>query len=482
MSHPAQPKKVAISYAWNQETEGENNGAVDRLCENLTERGVPIRRDLKDLKHGDDIRSFMQSIGASDFLCVFLSDNYLRSPNCMYELLIAWERSRDNAAEFRSRVKVWRMPDMSLLSDIPYRMRWVTYWRQKYEEMKPYLENGVRGVSEDTIREIRLMEEFSLKVDAMLAFMANTLTPQSFEDFEKWIEELVPGTTKDTHDPEAVFGTVIEEIDLILERNATVSGFLFKAIPEKLARIDGKPSLRPAIRSSGFRVVDCLFAVGHRIKEFKGTASDFDDLQMALSGLIVLGVDASWVVRNRLAAGAEVPVKDVTVPMADDQTANLLPILVAALAGGLSQLSRVYADRAEENDPRRIKDIPVELSGVNPDERAAYIRNHISEAVLPSGWRQTSLASDEEAFAAARQIIRREAARARKPYFGTGPGYKEHQAIIREQIEIPSNEMILIFQDDNFTPSGSVFAERIDCLSELRDIFLIIEARRKQLP
>ena len=88
MSNPAQNRKVAISYAGKQEREGENHGAVERFCKSLTKRGVPILGDRQDLKLGDDIKAFMRRIGDSDFLCISLSDDYLRSPNCMYEVLV----------------------------------------------------------------------------------------------------------------------------------------------------------------------------------------------------------------------------------------------------------------------------------------------------------------------------------------------------------------------------------------------------------
>ena len=86
---PARPK-VAVSYSWQEERSGRNAGAVDAFCARLRTADVEIIRDVSELSHGESILAFMRSIGASDFLCVFLSDGYLHSPNCMYELLVAW--------------------------------------------------------------------------------------------------------------------------------------------------------------------------------------------------------------------------------------------------------------------------------------------------------------------------------------------------------------------------------------------------------
>jgi hypothetical protein len=43
---------------------------------------------------------FMRTIAASDVVYMFLSDTYLRSPYCMYELLLIWHGSLDDPDKF----------------------------------------------------------------------------------------------------------------------------------------------------------------------------------------------------------------------------------------------------------------------------------------------------------------------------------------------------------------------------------------------
>ncbi len=115
---PATPK-VGVSYSWKEEREGAHHGAVDRFCASLRKAGIEVIRDQDEVQHGECLSEFMRDLGASEFLCVFLSDGYLKSPNCMYELLVAWQRSMDNPKDFRRRVKVWVMPGSAVVSQAP---------------------------------------------------------------------------------------------------------------------------------------------------------------------------------------------------------------------------------------------------------------------------------------------------------------------------------------------------------------------------
>ena len=44
----------------------------------------------------------MKELGASDRVFVFLSDKYLKSSYCMFELFEMWRNSRQNSADFLS--------------------------------------------------------------------------------------------------------------------------------------------------------------------------------------------------------------------------------------------------------------------------------------------------------------------------------------------------------------------------------------------
>ena len=53
----------------------------------------------------------MRRIGQGDRVFVVLSDRYLRSPYCMFELSEVWRTSRAEGEAFLRRVRVYSLPD-----------------------------------------------------------------------------------------------------------------------------------------------------------------------------------------------------------------------------------------------------------------------------------------------------------------------------------------------------------------------------------
>ena len=79
---------------------------VDELCADAERRGIRILRDKTTLGLGDRISAFMRRIGQGDRVFVVLSDKYLRSPYCMFELSELWRTSQAEGEKFLRRVRV----------------------------------------------------------------------------------------------------------------------------------------------------------------------------------------------------------------------------------------------------------------------------------------------------------------------------------------------------------------------------------------
>jgi GTPase SAR1 family protein len=92
------PRKPCIyfSYAWGDNKEiGESREIiVDELYDSLEQDGYLLKRDKQDLGYKGIISEFMKEIGKGDIIVVVISDKYLRSSYCMFELYEAFRDSR----------------------------------------------------------------------------------------------------------------------------------------------------------------------------------------------------------------------------------------------------------------------------------------------------------------------------------------------------------------------------------------------------
>lgn len=72
--------QIFISYCWADEP------FADLIDQDFKKMGYNLTRDQRDLKFKDSIKQFMQAIGKHDYVISIISDNYLKSVNCMYEI------------------------------------------------------------------------------------------------------------------------------------------------------------------------------------------------------------------------------------------------------------------------------------------------------------------------------------------------------------------------------------------------------------
>ena len=167
---------------------------VDRLCEAAEQRGLVILRDKRVLQLGDSISKFMQRLAGGDRVFVVLSDKYLHSPYCMYELLEIWRKCSGEEEKFLDRIRVYVIPETKIFS-VRDRAQYAIYWQQEYEKVDRLVhDHGPDVVGPRGFREYKLMGDFRRWVAEILETVADRLQPRDFEDLAKYgLNDLVQG-------------------------------------------------------------------------------------------------------------------------------------------------------------------------------------------------------------------------------------------------------------------------------------------------
>jgi internalin A len=128
-------KEIYISYAWG----GESENIANRLDEAFKEKGIKIIRDKRDLGFKGRIKEFMERIGRGKCVVVVISNKYLESRNCMFELMqIA------KSGDFYGRIFPVVLDDAKIY--LPEeRIEYVKYWEKK----KKTLDDKMKSVSSE---------------------------------------------------------------------------------------------------------------------------------------------------------------------------------------------------------------------------------------------------------------------------------------------------------------------------------------------
>jgi internalin A len=133
----------------------------------------------------------MQRIGRGDRVFVVLSDKYLKSPYCMFELFEVWRNSRADPIAFVERVRAYTLPSARVSTTLD-RLQQAIYWKEQYEALEAVVKShGLGIVGEDDLKQFKLMQDFAHRVSDILATVADVLQPRNFDVLEQhWLDGL----------------------------------------------------------------------------------------------------------------------------------------------------------------------------------------------------------------------------------------------------------------------------------------------------
>jgi nucleoside phosphorylase/DNA-binding winged helix-turn-helix (wHTH) protein len=191
-------KAVFVSYAWG----GESERIVDELEQSFSNRGIGIVRDKKSLKYKGSIEEFEQQISQGQCIILVISDKYLRSEHCMYELV-----KIDENQEFRKRVFPIVLDDAHIYKTID-RLEYIRYWDERIAQLNQALKQvpiitNLAGTTVDIDKFALIRAEFARLVN-LLGDM-NALTPKihvanSFSTLIDTVEAVLTGKVIQTGD------------------------------------------------------------------------------------------------------------------------------------------------------------------------------------------------------------------------------------------------------------------------------------------
>lgn len=191
-SPPVPGRRFYVSYAWRDASDESREKIVDRLCAAAEARGEPIIRDKTAVNVGDSISRFMQDIGKGERIFVILSQKYLESPFCIYELYLVWIDSKCDRKEFLRRVRVYALDDAKI-GDLAERGRRAKYWKDKLRSVEAAVEGDTFLFGAAGREELRLMQIFAYHLGDILDALADIRQPRSFEELMKYGFDDPPG-------------------------------------------------------------------------------------------------------------------------------------------------------------------------------------------------------------------------------------------------------------------------------------------------
>lgn len=114
---------------------------MDGLDNKLQKHGYDIKRDIRDLEYAQSIKEFMKGIRRTDYSIIILSDDFLKSENCMREI---FEFIKDE--NYKDRIIPIILESAKEILSEDKGMKYTIYWKEK----KTNLEEKLKLIDEES--------------------------------------------------------------------------------------------------------------------------------------------------------------------------------------------------------------------------------------------------------------------------------------------------------------------------------------------
>lgn len=169
---PVEKRHLFISYNWTHKT------TAKRLYDFFKLNGFRISMDDHALAYKDRISNFMESVRECDFAILIISDEYLRSENCMTEVLHILN-DRNNL----SKILPIRQADVEIFKSRD-RIKYVEYWKQQVDERQKLLRTIENTSAIEEIKKLRTTKRIYQDIGDFLSEIADMIT-STIEEQEK---------------------------------------------------------------------------------------------------------------------------------------------------------------------------------------------------------------------------------------------------------------------------------------------------------
>jgi internalin A len=129
------------------------------------------------MRSGDLISAFIQRLTHADLVVAVISDKYLRSSYCMFEIYKLWQRCQGDAKFLADCVVPIMLPEVKV-GNLRDRAPYLEYWAEQADSLEALILKLGLSAGGQSWEGVRLVREFAHHVDDILVFLQDVLIPR----------------------------------------------------------------------------------------------------------------------------------------------------------------------------------------------------------------------------------------------------------------------------------------------------------------
>lgn len=185
--------RIFFSYAWDQD-----EALIMQLYSSLKKDGFNVIKDKENMGYKGVISKFMNEIGSADYVIVAISDKYLRSKFCMYELYELYKNSGMNPDKFSKKLFPIRIDESLNLGDPDTVNVYVRYWQDQEIIWAKRMKEESETITEEQARQYQFVKRLVIDVRNIVSCLADinslnltTLKSNDFADIKSALSEAI---------------------------------------------------------------------------------------------------------------------------------------------------------------------------------------------------------------------------------------------------------------------------------------------------
>jgi hypothetical protein len=163
-----QNSRIYFSYAWQNAT----NTIVDKLYNSLKAADFNVIRDKVNLEYKGLISGFMKDIGKGNIIIVSISDKYLKSKFCMFELYEIYRNCGMSKEAFVKKIFPIREEEINL-SDAEIIDHYNDYWKAQELELEAIVKDKTQETTSEQFAQYEAVKRIGSEVGNLLCILAD---------------------------------------------------------------------------------------------------------------------------------------------------------------------------------------------------------------------------------------------------------------------------------------------------------------------
>jgi GTPase SAR1 family protein len=217
-------EEVFISYAWIKATTGaKTHDSIVSDIEKALKKDFNVAIDKKHIKYKDNIKEFEERLGKGDKIVLVISDNFLKSKHCMYEVLKIQEKGNIYNRIFPIVLSDANIYDSHSAAD------YIKHWENEAEKLNKKLKSLKTQANTTAIRtDLDNFTKFRAMFDDFRGLLSNmnTLSPETHKgkNFKDLLTALKGNKPKQNNKLEKEFENEISRTRKLFERAIEIVG------------------------------------------------------------------------------------------------------------------------------------------------------------------------------------------------------------------------------------------------------------------